>query len=323
MANAFESDRTALTVSDLAVRYRRREVLKGLDLSIEPGTIYGLLGPNGAGKTTLIRAICGRVTKASGEIRITGESNRRRRVLRRIGLVPQEIALYGHLTAKENLEAFGRLSGLSGPETREAVDWAAEAAHLSDRLDDRVEILSGGWKRRVNIAAAILHRPALLILDEPTVGVDVDARNELHEVIRDLAAAGMGVLLATHDLDQAETLCSMVGFLRNGLIDPQGPPRALIEEVFEGKQEIILELRRLLSGKQKRALSEAGFVPSNAEMTWSVLGDVDDHTSVGLSGRLEKVGILLREIRFREPGLDSLFLHLSRGSEITSGEVLT
>lgn len=302
----------AVSVAGLAVSYRQRRVLAGLDLAIAPGEIYGLLGPNGAGKTTLIRAICGRVTASTGEIVIAGQSNQQRASLRRVGLVPQEIALYGHLTARENLEVFGRLSGLSGSATREAVAWAAEAAHLGGRLNDRIEILSGGWKRRVNIAAAILHRPALLILDEPTVGVDVDARNELHEVILDLSRNGIGVLLATHDLDQAETLCSTVGFLRHGVIAPQGTPRELIAGVFKGKKEIILELRRPLVANQRKALEIAGFAPSNVDMTWTIVGDVDDKTSVGLSDRLAKVGILLREIRFREPGLDSLFLHLSR-----------
>jgi ABC-2 type transport system ATP-binding protein len=301
-----------LAVSHLETRFGRRQVLRGLDLTIRAGEIFGLLGPNGAGKTTLIRSICGRVTPTAGSISIAGHDHGERAALSHIGLVPQELALYMHLTVRENLVAFGRLSGLSRADTRRAVDWALTAARLSERASERVDILSGGWKRRVNIAAAILHNPSLLILDEPTVGVDVDARNELHEVIKDLSHSGMAVLLATHDLDQAEILCSCVGFLRGGTIAPSGAPRALIAEAFEGQKEIILELRRKLTKKQRDALMRSSFEAGPAEMTWSVLGAADGSTSVGLAERLEKVGILVREIRIREPGLDTLFLHLSR-----------
>ncbi|MFN0192549.1 MAG: ABC transporter ATP-binding protein, partial [Aestuariivirga sp.] len=177
--------------------------MRGLSLEVAAGQIYGLLGPNGAGKTTLIRSICGRVTPYDGSIAIAGKPNAQRSALRRIGLVPQEIALYHYLTIRENLSVFGRLSGLSRAETQHAIDWVVEAAGLAQRVDERVEILSGGWRRRVNIAAAILHHPALLILDEPTVGVDVEAREGLHELITELSRTGMGVLLTTHDMEQA------------------------------------------------------------------------------------------------------------------------
>ena len=300
----------ALRVSGLHVRYGAREVLKGLDLEVAAGEIYGLLGPNGAGKTTLIRTICGRIKPLTGSVEIAGAPVSRASLCR-IGLVPQEIALYPHLTIRENLQVLGRLSGLSRLATRAALDWATEAADLGGRLDERVEILSGGWKRRANIAAAILHRPALLILDEPTVGVDVDARNGLHDVILQLSRAGMGVLLATHDLDQAETLCSTVGFLRSGVVTPQGQPRQLIETVFQGRKEIILELRQPPSTKQAALLTEAGFVAGNANLTWIMLGIAGENSQVELSAALDRAGMGVREVRFREPGLDSLFLNLS------------
>lgn len=300
----------ALRVSGLRVRYGAREVLKGLDLRIASGQIYGLLGPNGAGKTTLIRAICGRVHPLGGAITIAGQPVSRKS-LRQIGLVPQEIALYPHLTIGENLEVLGRLSGLSREATRSAIGWATEAADLAGHLGDRVEILSGGWKRRANIAAAILHRPALLILDEPTVGVDVDARNALHEVILQLSHAGMGVLLTTHDLDQAETLCTSVGFLRSGIVAPQGQPRELIETAFGGQKEIIIELRQPPAQRQAAVLAQSGFAPSNANLTWIMLGTGSQNSAAELSAALDRAGMAVREIRFREPGLDSLFLRLS------------
>lgn len=303
----------ALLVTGLRVSYGDRDVLRGLDIRVGRGEIYGLLGPNGAGKTTLIRTLCGRIRPSSGTIAIAGLPPVRD-ALRRIGLVPQEIALYPHLNVRENLTLFGRLSGLDRAATEAAIGWASEAAALSSRLDERIDILSGGWKRRVNIAAAILHRPALLILDEPTVGVDVDARNGLHDVILQLSRAGMGVLLATHDLDQAEILCSTVGFLLDGVVAPQGNPRALIEATFGDSKEIVLELRQPPSQQQSAALVRAGFAASGSGQSWSMLGPVENRSSADLSGALDRAGIATREIRFREPGLDSLFTTLSRGA---------
>ncbi|KKB78199.1 hypothetical protein VW35_11060 [Devosia soli] len=305
----------ALRVAGLKIRYGRREVLRGLELDIAKGEIFGLLGPNGAGKTTLIRTICGRITPAEGAITIMGRPISRQ-TLRRIGLVPQDIALYPHLTARENLEVFGRLSGLSRSDTEKAIAWASEAADIKARLGDRIEILSGGWKRRVNIAAAILHQPDLLILDEPTVGVDVDARNGLHDVIHELSNAGMGVLLATHDLDQAEMLCARVGFLRNGVIAPQGNPRRLIDETFKGQREIIIELRQHPTPHQANALKTSGFASSNGNLSWSMIGRDAERSARDLSEAFERAGLVTREVRFREPGLDSLFVHLSRDATV-------
>lgn len=299
-----------LTVSGLHVRYGNRDVLRGLDLHIGRAEIYGLLGPNGAGKTTLIRSICGRVKPQSGMISVAGLSGKPS--LRHVGLVPQELALYTHLTARENLEVFGRLSGLSAAETREAVAWAGAATDIARRLDERVDILSGGWKRRVNIAAAILHRPTLLILDEPTVGVDVDARNGLHEVILHLSRGGMGVLLTTHDLDQAEAICTTVGFLRDGIVAPQGAPRRLLDEAFKGQKEIILELRQPASAQHRETLSKAGFVTSNGGLSWVMLSLGSSPSVEKLSEALSGAGIETKEVRYREPGLNTLFVKLSR-----------
>lgn len=315
MANLTE----ALSVSGLHVRYDNREVLRGLNLRLAAGEIYGLLGPNGAGKTTLIRTICGRIRPSGGSITVAGKSVGRDS-RHRIGLVPQEIALYSHLTARENLEIFGRLSGLDRSSNKAAIAWVSEAANLTECLNERVDILSGGWKRRINIAAAILHRPALLILDEPTVGVDVDARYGLHNLILQLAHSGMGVLLATHDLEQAETLCTTVGFLWEGFVAPQGNPRALVDAAFGGKKEIILDLRETPSLLQSAVLQDAGFALSEAGLNWTKLDHVSDCSINELSASLQQVGMAAREIRFREPGLDSMFRFLSlNGQKIIEG----
>jgi ABC-2 type transport system ATP-binding protein len=302
----------ALKISGLRTRYGNRNVLNGLSLTIEPGSIYGLLGRNGAGKTTLIRAICGRVKSVGGTIGVDGIANTNRHALRKIGLVPQDIALYAHLTVRENLEVFGSLSGLSRQQVRDGINWVYDAAHLGDRMHDRIEILSGGWKRRVNIAAAILHNPSLLILDEPTVGVDVDARNGLHELILELSHAGMGILLTTHDMEQAETLCSKVGFLLGGVLAPEGRPQQLVDETFRDYKEVILELRTSPSLPQFESLLTVGFAPSNGGLCWSRFEESRKISANHLAHDFGRQGLNVREVRVREPGLNSLFVHLTR-----------
>ena len=301
----------ALAVENLTVHYGTRPVLVGLSLRIAPGEIFGLLGPNGAGKTTLIRTICGRIKPRSGQVMIAGEASTRRDSRRRIGLVPQEIALYPHLTAKENLVTFGRLSGLSRRQCMEALDFAISSTDLEAQVDTPVHKLSGGWKRRANIAVALMHDPSLLILDEPTVGVDVDARNALHSVIRDLGRSGLAVLLATHDLDQAQSLCNRVGFLRGGLIDPTGRPDDLLQFKFAGERLLYVDLLAPAMPATRDMLQRLGFTEHPSGLEWSRMINTTSQNQVGLIRALRKTDLLVKEIRFREPGLDTLFLQLT------------
>ncbi len=300
-----------LQVADLRISYGARTVLSELGLTISEGEIFGLLGPNGAGKTSLIRTICGRVKLQSGRISISGQSNTKRAAIRCIGLVPQEIALYQHLTVQENLMVFGRLSGLSHKQTDLALPFAMSATKLESRANDYVHALSGGWKRRVNIAAAILHQPRLLILDEPTVGVDIDARNTLHEVIRGLSRNGLAVLLATHDLDQAQTLCTNVGFLRNGVIAPSGPPAQLLEEAFGTQREVLVELRAPALIRTQQVLRRIGFVEHPTGMEWRLMIDATAQKQTELTRALHRTDLEIKEVRFRAPGLDSLFSQIT------------
>ncbi len=303
----------ALEVEGLSARYGDRQVLRAVDLSIEPGEIFGLLGPNGAGKTSLVRAICGRLPPTAGSVTIAGRLNSRS-AAPSIGLAPQEIALYPSLTIRENLEVFGRLSGLTRKETSVAIADACEAAHLVERLNERVDHLSGGWKRRVNIVAAILHRPALLILDEPTVGVDVDARDALNLLIQNLSGRGMGVLLITHDLDQAELLCTRVGFMRNGVLAPQGRPSELLNDAFGADAELVINFSRALSADHVAALRQRGFTDVSGGQSWQLIGG----RPLGhLAADLERAGIIPSEMHYRRPGLGSLFHRLMIQQEAT------
>jgi ABC-2 type transport system ATP-binding protein len=297
----------ALEVRDLSACYGDREILRRINIRIERGEIFGLFGQNGAGKTTLIRAICGRLKPRAGTIAIGGQAIRAG-VSRQIGLVPQEIALYPHLTILENLQVFGRLSGLSAAATKDAIGEVIKHTALTDRLHERVEVLSGGWKRRVNIAASILHRPALLILDEPMVGVDIEARITLQNVILKLRDSGVGILLITHDLQQAETLCTQVGFLHKGVIGPQGAPRALLDLAFDGQHEIIIETQLPVSATDEAVLRGRGFSAVEGGQCWSVISNSPLHE---ITEHLEQSGMATKEIRFRKPGLDSLFLRLA------------
>lgn len=301
----------ALDVENLTVHYGKRPVLVGLGLKIGPGEIFGLLGPNGAGKTTLIRTICGRIKPYSGRIRIAGSAHTQRESRRRIGLVPQEIALYPHLTARENLITFGRLSGLSRHACMQILDFAIASTDLAAQVDKPLHKLSGGWKRRTNIAAALMHQPSLLILDEPTVGVDVDARNALHGVIRDLGRSGLAVLLATHDLDQAQSLCDRVGFLRGGHIDPTGRPDELLQLKFAGERILLVDLFAPAVQSTRDMLQRLGFTEQPSGLEWSRMISTTSQNQADLIRALRRTDLLIKEIRFREPGLDTLFLQLT------------
>lgn len=307
----------ALEISGLSVRYGARGVIDGLDLTIGRSEIFGLLGPNGSGKTTLVRAICKRVKPNAGHIRISGEQNSKRNALRRVGLVPQEIALYPHLTVRENLQTFGRLSGLSRQKTLRILDFVVEATRLTRHLDDAVHTLSGGWKRRANIAAALLHGPSLLILDEPTVGVDIDARNALHTVIRNLGRSGLAVLLTTHDLDQAQALCGRVGFLRNGRLSPVGRPSDLLKDAFDSRCELLVDLYEPARAVTRDMLKRLGFASRHLGLEWSRMIDASVEAQAGLTEALHRTDLRIKEVRFREPDLDSLFVKLT-GEDVPS-----
>jgi ABC-2 type transport system ATP-binding protein len=302
------SDRPILNVWRAEHSYGARKVLRGIDLALRPGEIYALLGPNGAGKSTLVGAICGRLRLSEGEIAINGEDPFRSATARAaLGLVPQEIALYGHLTVRENLQAFGRLAGVKGRALADAVQRAMHLTRTIEREHVPVKHLSGGYKRRVNIAAAILHRPALLILDEPTVGVDIDAREALDAVIRNLRDTGVSVLIITHDLDQAGVLADRVGFMREGRKIMEGAPRALIQQAFGEEMEILVHLAAETDSAGEILLAGEGLERQGNANVWAKL-DAGGYATAGrLDKRLRKAGLLPREIRVRQPSLQNLF----------------
>ncbi|MGB3206595.1 MAG: ABC transporter ATP-binding protein [Crinalium sp.] len=228
-----------LNIENLKKSYGKRAVLQDLNLNIEAGEIYGLLGPNGAGKTTTINILCNLLRADSGYIAINNKPvSEATKPL--IGVAPQENLLYKALSCEENLNFFARIYGLSNQERRKQVQLSLEAVNLADRAKSPVETLSGGMQRRLNIAAAIVHHPKLLILDEPTTGLDIEARYEIWELIRQLQSQGMTILLTTHLLEEAERLCQRIGILKNGRIVASGS-LAELRQLIPAQEIIIVQ----------------------------------------------------------------------------------
>jgi ABC-2 type transport system ATP-binding protein len=222
----------AVDIQGLQVQYRGsdRKALDNLSFSIPKGAFYGLLGPNGAGKTTLISFLCGQM---EGDYRVASVLGRERRDIanykKQIGYAPQEIALYPTLTALENLKYFGNLMGVPSQAVPEILEWVG----LTDRQNDRVDEFSGGMKRRLNLGVALLNKPDLLILDEPTVGVDPQSRNFIFDRIRELKNRGVTLIYSTHYLEEVKKLCDQVGVLQEGKLIASGPLSTTLGEDLE------------------------------------------------------------------------------------------
>jgi ABC-2 type transport system ATP-binding protein len=209
-----------LRVENLSKRYGQRVAVNAISFNIEQGETVGLLGPNGAGKTTAIAMISGIARPDGGDVTLGGLSIRQNAIAlkRRVGLVPQDLALYDELTAWANLQLFGGLQGLGAAQLRPRAEAALSLVGLTDRSKDRVSTFSGGMKRRLNIAAALLHDPDLILLDEPTVGVDPQSRNAIFENLEELKRRGKTLLYTTHYMEEAERLCDRVLILDHGRI---------------------------------------------------------------------------------------------------------
>ena len=206
-----------------------RPALDGAGFAAAAGTVHGVLGPNGAGKSTLVAMLCGLIRPDSGSVRLMGRDVASGRAVRRlIGVVPQEIAVYEELSPRENLFLFGRLYGMSGRGLRKRVEECLDRAGIAARGDDPVHTLSGGMKRRVNLACGLVHRPALLLLDEPTVGIDAQSREMILTWLAGLPAEGATLIYTTHYMEEAERLCHRISVLDRGRVICDGAPEELL-----------------------------------------------------------------------------------------------
>ena len=232
---------TLLEIRNLSKSYGGLKAVDNLDLQLLAGETLGFLGPNGAGKTTSIAMIAGLLKPDTGSIRLGDKgspADPRARLM--LGYVPQELAIYDALSARENLLFFGGMTGLGGQTLKKAADRALELARLQDRAGEPAEQLSGGMKRRLNLAVALLHRPRLLLLDEPTAGVDPQSRNALLDTVEALRSQGHGIIYTTHYMEEAQKICTRVGIMDQGRMLAMGSVRELIR-AHGGDYAITLE----------------------------------------------------------------------------------
>jgi len=300
-------------IEGVGLDLRGRRVLEQVDLDLESGETLALLGPNGAGKSSLMRLVAGRLRPDAGSVRVAGADPFREGDARRaIGWVPQEIALYPKLTVSENLGVFGQLAGVPRRDRKAAVEAALDMADLADVARRPVGILSGGYRRRVNIAASLMNRPRLVLLDEPTSGVDLAARAAIHAVLDRLKAAGTAILIATHDFGEAERLASQVAFLAQGRIVRAGRLADLLAQLRTGAPERELSLTVPADGSAEAVLRRAGFaVAEPGGVLWRSVerGGLD---GAALLGSLRAQGVPVAEVRVRAPRLEALYLDALR-----------
>jgi ABC-2 type transport system ATP-binding protein len=280
--------------------------LDGATLSLREGELLALLGPNGAGKTTLIRAISGRVQLDAGEILLFGKPLTSRKTPPELGIVPQELAIYPSLTARENLEAFGRLQGLSRGDVAVQVKWALASTALEDRADEPVKGFSGGMKRRLNIACGVLHRPRVVLLDEPTVGVDPQSRERIYDMLTDLTKAGVSLLLTTHHLEEAEARCTRTVIIDHGKVIAAGTMPELVDQTV-GRHRIVT----------LRVDAPIPAVPSGVDVSAEdprVLRAKVTNVARELPALLSAIngqGREVEDVEVRGPSLQSVFIHLT------------
>jgi ABC-2 type transport system ATP-binding protein len=297
----------------LVRRFGDRTAVDDVTFSIGPGEVYGLLGPNGAGKTTTIRLVCGLLPLDGGSVELNDAAVTVRSVRAKaaIGLVPQEVALYPDLTARENLRFFGRLYGLRGRALAERVDEVLGLVDLADRADDRVEAFSGGMRRRLNIGAGLIHRPSLLVLDEPTVGVDPQSRHAILDSVSQLGASGMAVLYTTHYMEEADRICDRVGIIDRGKLVAEGTRRELISQLAE-EDRIELTAGGDLSTLTRACLELPGVTEAtSADGELHLLAREGRRILPRVLETAEHHGIEVKSVEVVEPDLESVFLRLT------------
>jgi len=304
-----------LEVQDLVKQYGDFTAVKGISFDIKEGEIFSLLGPNGAGKTTTISMLSTLYTPTSGDATIGGHSVTKdpMAVKQMIGVVPQDIALYEDLTARENLIFWGQMYGLSGKSLNSRVDEVLEQIGLIDKAKNRVKTYSGGMKRRVNIGVGLLHKPRLLFMDEPTVGIDPQSRRAILDTVKDLNKQGMTVLYTTHYMEEAQELSNRVGIIDYGELIALGTQDELTTQV--GQTDTLILHVGENDDPEALAQSLKGMNGVQyAEVTGNSVAIVTSSAEEILAAVVTKAnerGIKIRSMDIREPNLEAVFLHLT------------
>lgn len=304
-----------LQAENIKKAYGKKTIVKGISFSLKKGESFGLLGPNGAGKSTTISMISGLVPLDGGEITVGGyaigkDTNKAKQ---KIGIVPQEIALYPTLTAQENLVFWGKMYGLTHGEAKKRSAEVLEYVGLTERAKDKIETFSGGMKRRINIGAALMHKPELLIMDEPTVGIDPQSRNHILETVKQLNETGMTVIYTSHYMEEVEYLCDRIGIIDQGEMIAIGTKNDLCSRL--GGDTII---QMTVSGADEGFLSD---VRSLAYVNDVTVNESELKIEVAAAHHEKVVTSLLTEaaahqtnllsLQVQEPNLERLFLNLT------------
>lgn len=296
-----------LRIDALVKRFGQVTAVDGITLELHRGECLGLLGPNGAGKSTLIRSIVGRVIPDAGGISIFGARADSLAARSALGWIPQELALYPRLTCRENLRSFGRYHGLRGAALEQAVTRCLGWATLNDRAGELVKNLSGGMKRRLNMAAGLIQRPQLVLMDEPTVGVDPQSRNHIFEMIEKLHAEGMSLIYTTHYMEEAERLCDRIAIIDHGKIIALGTHADLVRATFGSRSQVLARF----AGADERIVawvSQRGGHAADGTAQFTI----EHPAEVGaLLEASAKAGLELIDVSIRKPNLESVFLHLT------------
>jgi len=303
-----------LEIKGLKKSYDNHEVLKGVDLTVAPGEIVGLIGVNGAGKTTLTSIVAGLRTADEGEVTICGVDALKdpHASHTHLGLASQDVGLYPILTGWQNLDFFGRLVALRSQSRKRRIEEVADSLGLTDFLDKRVETLSGGQRRRLHAAVAMLHRPSVLLLDEPTVGADIQSRQKLLLEVRRFAAEGSAVVYATHYFPEVETLGGSVAILHEGRIVARGDCNSIISRYAAPSVELAFE------GEVPTDLREFAKLKDQGSEDGQSLGRVVipvRHPGKDLAGIIIDLGVeasRLRSVEFHQPSLETAFLRITR-----------
>lgn len=303
----------AIQVKNLDKRFENIHAVNHISFDVQQGEIFSLLGPNGAGKSTAISMISGLLPPDEGDAFIHGHSVTQNGAAAKActGVVPQEIALYDDLTARENLEFWGKMYGLRGQELSRRVDEVLEMIGLAERQKDRIEKYSGGMKRRVNIGVALLHKPAVIIMDEPTVGIDPQSRRHILDGVKELQAEGASILYTTHYLEEAQELSDHIAIMDKGEIIASGTHDELVRLV--GRQD---RINLQLSAPSERVLAQWREIPGATQAAAengvvTVLADDSNVVLPRLFDVANENGVRITAVDIQEPNLESVFLHLT------------
>jgi ABC-2 type transport system ATP-binding protein len=304
-----------LEVRELSKNYGDFEAVKKITFDIEQGEIFSLLGPNGAGKTTTISVLSTLYAPTSGDATVDGHSVTREPMAVRqvIGVIPQEVALYEDLSAQENLVFWGQMYGLSGKPLQSRVAEVLEQVGLADRARNRVKTYSGGMKRRVNIGVGLLHRPRLLFMDEPTVGIDPQSRRAILDTVKELNRQGMTVLYTTHYMEEAQELSDRVGIIDHGELIALGTQKELTQQVGQSETLILHVGENDDSEALAASLKGIGGVQSAeaSDHEVTIVCPEAEEVLAGVVTQANERGIRIRSIDIREPNLEAVFLHLT------------